>query len=97
MAYLNMTQRNAGGVHFLVAIEADELFIDRNFDLFVVALAQDAMTGLEPIFVGIGHRDQFDRAILGAQRIGRRPRAAATAADERDLHHVRFIGIRAGE
>ena len=77
---------------FLIAVEADELAFLRHVDLlgdgWVEVFVEVLVAAREPIREDIGHGHQLDRAFFDGQGIGRRPGAAAAAADQCHLDRI---------
>src|SRR2546423_480483 len=71
-----------------VRVEAEELAVLRTVHLCGVAAAEAAMAVAELLGEDVGHRDQFDGAVLGAEGIFGGACATSAATDERELDGV---------
>src|SRR5665213_1980939 len=81
-------QVGAGVDRLLIGVEADKLMIVLDIDLVAVLALERVVRTLEAIFKRVGHRDQFDRPLRGAQRLPGGAASATAAADERDLDRL---------
>ena len=109
MAYLNCTQRNAGGVAIvtmspriegidrqLVGVEADEFLRLRDVHLVRELGHERRVARLESVVKHVRHRDEFGRSLLARESVLQCAGAASAASDESNLNRVVFTRRRHG-